>query len=103
MLVAVYQRFLAAGIIAPEHEDNALLAVGYGLDDRIGESLPAYSAVGGGGAGPDGQDRIEEKYALAGPSLEVAAGRGGAAGIGGNFLVDILEGGRQCNSVLNGE
>ena len=103
VLAAVYEGFLAAGIIAPEHEYCVFLVVGYGFDDRVGESLPAYSAVGSRGSGPDCKYGVEQEDTLAGPSFKIAAGWRLRACIRENLFVNILKGRRQCHSVLDGE
>ncbi len=43
-----------------------------GLDDGVGEALPALPLVGGGLPGPHGQGGVEEEHALPGPAVEAA-------------------------------
>ena len=82
---------------------DEVLVVGYGFDDRVGESLPAYSAVGSRGSGPDCKYGVEQEDTLAGPSFKIAAGWRLRACIRENLFVNILKGRRQCHSVLDGE
>ena len=49
----------ALGVTSPQHVNDALLALCDGPHDRIGESFPAVSCVGGRFVRPDRQHGIE--------------------------------------------
>lgn len=68
---------------APEDEDEVLASGGEGVDDGIGEGLPALALVGAGLVGLDGEGRVEQQDALIRPSEEV--------GHVAEFLGDVLE------------
>ena len=61
----------ALGVTSPQHVNDALLALCDGPHDRIGESFPAVSCVGGRFVRPDRQHGIEQQHALFGPAVEV--------------------------------
>ena len=93
----------ALGVTSPQHVNDALLALCDGPHDRIGESFPAVSCVGGRFVCPNRQHGVEQQHALFGPAVEVAARGNRRAGVVGDLLEDVLQRGRERHAVRHGE
>ena len=91
------------GVAAPEHVDDALFALGDGAHHGVGEGLPAAAGVRCGFVGADREHGVEQQHSLFGPAVEVARRRYGRAGVVGDLLEDVLQRGREGNSVRDRE
>ena len=91
MFGLVDKGFLAAGVAAPEEEDEMRADVIEVFDDGFGENFPAVATVGAGSVGFDRENIIKEEDALALPVFEVAGGVLMAADISIDFFVNVDE------------
>ena len=65
----IYEKFLAAGEIAPQQEHYPFPIVGKVLYHCVREGLPPYPGMGTGKAGFDGEHGVEKQDSLTCPLL----------------------------------
>ena len=76
---------------SPEDEDDGIAAIHQGVDDGVGQGLPAALAVAVGLALADREHRVEQQYTLARPAGELAVVGDGEAKVRVSFLEDVPE------------
>ena len=97
------RRLLLAGRRPPQDEHDPLRLAVHGLDDRVGETLPALSLVGGGLPGPHGEGGVEQEDALPGPAVEAAVVGAGHPDVAGQLDEDVLERRREGDAGADAE
>ena len=65
------QRFFCDGEISPEHENQSLPVIRQAFDRCIGKCFPTLILMRTGHILANGEGRIEEKNALAGPGCKI--------------------------------
>ena len=101
MLHTVDQRHLCPGIGSTKKEHKRLFPLVQMADDAVGKLLPPFVFVGVGLGLPDGEHGVEHQYTLVGPLQKIAVAGDGAAQIGLQLLVHILQRGRDLHAPLH--
>ena len=71
VLLAIYERSLAARIVAPQHEDEVLSLATQEGDDLIGESLPPASLMRACFVCYDRERSVQQEHSLTAPRSQM--------------------------------